>query len=385
MSQFPLHVKEPQSKLEKLQLRFAEDAVRWRAVQARDREADGAFFYSVKSTGVFCRPSCPARQARRENVAFHTTAAEAEAAGFRACLRCRPLASVDLDASARKMIELSGYIRAHAGETLSLQRLAAIADLSPYHLQRSFKATLGVTPKQFQSALRLERLKSRLRTDDSVAGAIFDSGFGSTSRVYELVDGRLGMTPSSYRAGGAGETIHYAFRRTAFGLLMMAATDRGVCAVRFGDHEAALIQELEAEYPRAALTPVPAEAEPLLEAWIAALDAHLSEGGPRPDLPLDLRGTAFQIRVWEFLLKIREGEVVSYAELAAGIDAPKAVRAAASACAANRIAVLVPCHRVLRGDGSLGGYRWGMERKRALIEAERRRSRGVADSGSGSE
>jgi AraC family transcriptional regulator of adaptative response/methylated-DNA-[protein]-cysteine methyltransferase len=268
-------------------------------------------------------------------------------------------------------VAASDYIRAHAEDTLPLAKLAARAGLSPWHFQRSFKAVLGVTPKQFQAAARLERLKTNLREGEGIAGAMFGAGFGSTSRVYEQVDGQLGMTPAAYRAGGAGETLHYAVRKTALGLLMMAATARGVCFVQFGTSETALKDQLAREYPKAKL--VASEGSAGLNAWIDALEAHIRQAGPRPDLPLDLRGTAFQIRVWRFLLSVREGDAVSYSEVAQGIGAPKAVRAAASACAANRIAVLVPCHRVLRGDGGLGGYRWGVERKRALLDVERKR------------
>lgn len=345
----------------------------WQAVVNRRQYADDNFFYAVKTTGVFCRPSCPARPPLRKNVLYFASASEAQAAGFRPCLRCRPLSAVGRDPVTMTMVDLSRYLEAHADESISLVQLASRAGLSPYHLQRSFKAVLGVSPKEFQTAARLGRLKSGLRAGDAITGAVFEAGFGSTSRVYEQVDGRLGMTPSAYRAGGAGETIFYACRRSALGRIMMGGTGRGVCFVQFGDDDAALLEQLKTEYPEAALVPSSAAGSPQLDAWIAALDVHLSTGGPRPDLPLDLRGTAFQIRVWQFLMRIKEGEVVSYSDVAKGIGKPKAVRAAASACAANRIAILIPCHRVLRNDGGLGGYRWGLERKRALIDAERRR------------
>jgi AraC family transcriptional regulator of adaptative response/methylated-DNA-[protein]-cysteine methyltransferase len=278
-----------------------------------------------------------------------------------------------------RMQALAAFIRSHADEPLPLERLAAEASLSPFHLQRRFKAVLGVSPKAYQAAARLEAFKARLRDGDSVLGATFEAGYGSTSRVYEQVDGGLGMTPSAYRAGGAGETIVHAVRVTALGPLMMAATERGVCFVQFGDSAAALEAELAAEFPKARLEPAGPETAAPLDAWMAALDDHLSRAGPRPDLPLDLRGTAFQVSVWRFLLSVRAGEVVSYSEVARGVGAPRAVRAAASACAANRLAVLIPCHRALRADGGLGGYRWGLERKRALLDAERKdRSAGLA-------
>lgn len=270
-----------------------------------------------------------------------------------------------------RMLALARFIDEHVDESLPLSRLASEANVSPYHLQRSFKAALGVSPKMYQANARLRALKTSLRAGDSVSSAIIDAGFGSTSRVYEQVDGGLGMTPSAYRAGGAGENISYAVRDTALGAMLMAATTRGVCFVHLGDDAATLFEKLRAEYPNALLSRSSAEQSPELDVWIDALNRHISNGQPRPDVPLDLRGTAFQLRVWRFLLSIRDGDVVSYSEAAAGIDNPRAVRATASACGANNVAVLVPCHRVLRGDGALGGYRWGVERKRALLDRER--------------
>lgn len=347
----------------------------WDAVVRRDRAFDGRFVYAVKRSGVYCRPSCPARTPKRENVRFYANGAAAEADGYRACLRCRPGALEGRDPAADRMASLARYIEAHADTPLPLARLAEIAGLSSFQVQRAFTAVIGVSPKAFQTALRMKRLKASLKDGDGVAGAIFEAGFGSTSRAYERTDGHLGMTPAAYRAGGAGETIAWACRSTGLGLLLMAATARGVCAVDFGDDESALVDRLRAEFPRADIVPSDAAASPQLDAWIDALRAHLAEGAPHPDIPVDLRGTAFQMKVWRFLLSVPSGTVVSYAEVAAGIGAPRAVRAAASACGANRVAVLVPCHRVLRGDGGIGGYRWGVERKRTLLEAERRRGR----------
>jgi AraC family transcriptional regulator of adaptative response/methylated-DNA-[protein]-cysteine methyltransferase len=277
------------------------------------------------------------------------------------------------DRNTRLMQSLAEYIERNASETLTLAHLAKRAHLSPAHLQRTFKAVLGVSPKMFQDAARLRRLKGGLKAGKSVLDAITDAGFESTSRIYSHAPRNLGMTPSAYRGGGAGENISYAFRGTTMGPLLMAATDRGVCFAQFGKSEAALIGQLKNEFPSASHVPSRMADSRELDAWIAAFEAHLSGDAPRPDLPLDLRGTAFQIRVWRFLLQVPAGSVLSYAELAAGIGAPRAVRAAASACAANRIAVLVPCHRVLRADGDLGGYRWGLERKRVLIDQERAR------------
>lgn len=266
---------------------------------------------------------------------------------------------------------LAHYIEENAEEPLPLARLAKQAHLSPAHLQRRFKAVFGVSPKAYQDAVRLKRLKSGLKSGQRVLDAITDAGFQSTSRVYGATTRNLGMTPSAYRAGGEGETIAYACRGTALGPLLMAATERGVCFAQFGTDAEALIAQLQSEFPRATVLASSMAQSPELDAWIRAFEAHIAGSAPRPDLPLDLRGTAFQIRVWRFLLQVPEGDLISYAELAKSIGAPKAVRAAASACAANRVAVLVPCHRVLRGDGGLGGYRWGLERKRALIDHER--------------
>jgi AraC family transcriptional regulator of adaptative response/methylated-DNA-[protein]-cysteine methyltransferase len=341
----------------------------WAALTARDSAADGRFFYGVRTTGVFCRPTCPSRRPKRENVAFFDSAAAARDAGFRACLRCRPDGPAASDAEAARMRALARFITAHADETLTLASLAAREGMSPFHLQRRFTAVLGVSPRQYQAAAKLRLLKANLREGEDVLGATFGAGYGSTSRVYEQVDGGLGMTPATYRAGGAGETIRHATADTPLGLVMLAASERGVCFVQFGATESALLLALRQEFPRATLAP--AQPNAALATWLAALSAHLSANAPLPGLPLDLRGTAFQIKVWRFLLSVKPGEPVTYTAVARGIGAPAAVRAAAGACAANRIAVLVPCHRALRADGGLGGYRWGLERKRALLEAER--------------
>ena len=348
----------------------ASESIMRAAVARRDPGWDGRFVYGVVTTGVFCRPSCPSRAARPENLRFFADAADAAGAGYRACQRCRPESPGGAQAG---LIELARYIQSHCDERLTLAALAERAGLSASRLQRSFRQTFGVTPKAFQEAARLGRLKASLRAGDDVTAAIFDAGFGSTSRVYESAAGNIGMTPGAYRRGGKGETIAYAVRTTGLGPMLMAATSRGVCSVQFGGDDHTLSAQLRQEFPRAKILRSPARAAPELDAWMAALAAHLDAGGPRPDLPLDLRGTAFQVRVWRFLLTVPEGEVLSYGELADRIGQPRAFRAAASACGANRIGVLIPCHRVLRGDGSLGGYRWGLERKRALLAAERSR------------
>jgi AraC family transcriptional regulator of adaptative response/methylated-DNA-[protein]-cysteine methyltransferase len=271
------------------------------------------------------------------------------------------------------MQELARYIEEHADEPLSLKTLAKQAQLSPTYLQRVFKRALGISPKAYHDAARLKLLKGALKAGKTVLESITEAGFQSTSRVYGHATRTLGMAPSTYRSGGAGERIAYAFRNTALGPLLMAATDRGVCFAQFGKSEESLIEQLQKEFPKAVVRESDATQSPALDAWIKAFEARIEGSAPRPEVPLDLRGTAFQIRVWRFLLDVREGDVLSYTEVASGIGAPRSVRAAASACAANRIAVLVPCHRVLRGDGALGGYRWGLERKRILIDHERAR------------
>ena len=277
-----------------------------------------------------------------------------------------------------RYVALARYIAEHADSPLTLDRLAARVHLSPARLQRVFKSIFGVSPKKFQQAARSERFKALLRDGAEITEAIYAAGYGSSSRVYENGVRSIGMTPKSYRAGGAGECISWACRETLLGPLLMAATDRGVCCVQFGNDCASLRAQLQSEFPRAELQAYDGSSSLQLDRWIDALNAYLQNRQPRPEVPLDLRGTAFQVKVWEFLLGLQEGDVASYTEVARGIGKPDAVRAAASACAANRVAVLVPCHRILRGDGGLGGYRWGLERKRALLDAERRRKTGVA-------
>lgn len=280
------------------------------------------------------------------------------------------------DKTLQKFIDLARFVADHADETLTLERLSARVHLSTSRMQRVFKSIFGVSPKKFQQAARSERFKQLLRDGTDITDAIYQSGYGSTSRVYGQTMHNIGMTPKSYRAGGAGETITWACRETVLGPILMAATPRGVCFAQFGEDCRQLKHQLQDEFPKAELRPYDSESPQQLDQWIDALNGYLQNRQPRPELPLDLKGTAFQIKVWEFLLGLQEGDVISYSELAQAIDKPRAVRAAASACAANRIAVLVPCHRILRGDGGLGGYRWGLERKRALLDAERRRKAG---------
>jgi AraC family transcriptional regulator, regulatory protein of adaptative response / methylated-DNA-[protein]-cysteine methyltransferase len=352
----------------------SENAMR-KAVSERDQNLDGSFVYGVVTTGVYCRPSCKSRAPKAINIRFFAGPEVAESEGFRACKRCQPRASAT--STAKLMQSLAKYIDKNADQPLSLDLLSEQAHLSPTHLQRTFKAVLGVSPKSYHDAARLRLLKKSLKAGKSVLDAIGDAGFQSTSRIYSHETRNLGMAPTAYRAGGLGETIAYAFRDTALGPLLMAATDRGVCFAQFGRSESALIAQLKAEFPQAIVSASAMTQSPELNAWIEAFEAHIAISAPRPDVPLDLRGTAFQIQVWKFLLGVPSGSVVSYGEVAHGIGAPRAYRAAASACGANRIAVLIPCHRVLRGNGDLGGYRWGLERKRALLDHERTESIGM--------
>jgi AraC family transcriptional regulator, regulatory protein of adaptative response / methylated-DNA-[protein]-cysteine methyltransferase len=353
-----------------LQLVLPSEAQMRTAIAARNQTYDGRFYYGVITTGVFCLPSCAARAARPENLRFYFEAQDAIDAGLRACKRCRPL---DAKREVIQIIETARYIEANSSEQLTLTHLAQRVGMTPARFRKTFRKTFAVTPGEYQDAARLKGFKKSLQSGSGVTDAIFAAGFGSTSRVYGESARNIGMTPSAYRAGATGEQIHHVCRQTVIGSLMIAATDRGVCFAQFGEYETELLRLLKTEFPNATLLPSSAQSSSLLDDWVEALGVHLTEDAPRPDLPLDLRGTAFQIKVWRYLLGVPEGDVISYGELAAGIDRPKAVRAAASACAANRIAVLVPCHRVLRGDGNLGGYRWGLERKRLLIDAERSR------------
>jgi AraC family transcriptional regulator, regulatory protein of adaptative response / methylated-DNA-[protein]-cysteine methyltransferase len=336
------------------------------AIQRRDHNYDGRFYAGVVTTGVYCRPSCPSRHALRRNLRFFGTAAEAEKAGLRPCLRCRPK-----ETPSAAVQEICRYIAQHCDEPLDLATLAARAGLSRFHLQRTFKAAVGVTPKQYLEARRMERLKTGLRRARDVTEAVYEAGFGSASRVYERADTRLGMTPKQYRQGGEGVSITYATAESPAGLLMIGATDRGLCFVQFGETAEALLDALRREYPAAQTVPMSRPHPPAFRHWMQALTDYLGGGRPLPDLPLDIRATAFQMRVWNYLRAIPYGQVQSYGEVAAGIGQPSATRAVARACAGNTVALAIPCHRVIRGTGELGGYRWGLTRKRALIDMER--------------
>ena len=272
--------------------------------------------------------------------------------------------------SDERVLQIAQYIEDHADEVLNLDYLAEQAAISPFYLQRKFKALFGVSPKALQNAVRIQRLKQSLRQGDDISGAIYEAGFGSASRVYEQVNQKLGMTLSSYKEGGKNESIAFALRKTVFGHMIMAATDRGVCFVHFADNFADLLRALSVEFANAELSPTSADMADELDKWIEALEHHLAGNGPKPQVPLHLHGTAFQLNVWQFLMSVKEGQKVAYKDVANGIEAPKSFRAVANACGANNIAVLIPCHRVLRGNGELGGYRWGVDRKAQLLAME---------------
>lgn len=348
-------------------------AAMWRAVERRDATFDGRFFLGVVTTGIYCRPSCPARRPLRRNARFFATAPAAELAGLRPCLRCRPTEAPE-DARVEIVRRMCEHIRAHCQEGTAMS-LAALARRSGYgatHLARLFQAVLGLTPRQFAEACRFEALKGQLRGTSAITCAIYGAGFGSASRVYERVDARLGMTPGAYRAGGRGVVISHAELHTDFGPVLVGATDRGICFAQFGDSARERLEALRREYPQAHLEPMAAGSAPQLGRWAEALSAHLRGARPHADLPLDLSTTAFRFRVYRYLATIPRGETRTYSEVATAIGRPRAVRAVAAACAANTVAVLIPCHRVIRAGGDLAGYRWGLERKRRLLAAERR-------------
>jgi AraC family transcriptional regulator of adaptative response/methylated-DNA-[protein]-cysteine methyltransferase len=338
---------------------------RWVSVRARDTRADGEFFYSVRTTGVYCRPSCAARPAKPENVAFHGTRLEAERAGFRPCKRCKPDQPSQTARQATAVASLCRLIEA-SEEVPTLEDLARHAGLSVFHVHRMFKAATGLTPRSYAAARRAERVRAALGESESVTQAIYGAGYGSNGRFYEESNDLLGMTPTRYRAGGADTDIRFAIGECSLGSVLVAATERGVCAVTLGDDPEELAHDLERRFPRARLT----GADPAFEALVAKVVGLIEKPRAGFDLPLDIRGTAFQRRVWEALRAIPAGATASYAEIASAIGAPKAVRAVAQACAANSLAVAIPCHRVVRTDGDVSGYRWGVERKRALLARE---------------
>lgn len=344
------------------------DDTRWHAVEARDARADGSFVYAVTTTGVFCRPSCPSRRALRRNVRYFASNADAAAAGFRACLRCCPDRPEDPSLSMIARVRL--HLESNVDRAVPLEELGRLTGLSPHHLQRTFKRVVGVSPKQYVAALRADLLKHHLRAGATVSRATYEAGYGASSRAYAGATPRLGMSLAAYRRGGQGVAIRYAIAPTTLGWVLVGATARGLCTVTLGDDPESLERAICQEYPKADLRRVDRSADHDVDAWLSDVAAQI-DGEPRPAVPIDAEGTAFQQRVWSELRRIPRGETRTYSQVAAAIGAPSAVRAVASACARNRVAIVIPCHRVVRQGGELGGYRWGLERKRRLLEAER--------------
>ncbi len=338
---------------------------RWQAVLRRDARADGIFFYSVESTGVYCRPSCASRTARPENVRFHVSASAAEAAGFRACKRCAPDAPALHELHAARVLQICRRIEA-ATEEPRLLELAGSINMSPYHFHRVFRAVTGVTPKQYATAHRTKAVRQKLKSSETVTKAIYDAGYNSSSSFYGSSNQILGMKPRSFKSGGKGENIRFAVGQTTLGSILVGRSELGICAILLGDNPDVLIRDLEARFPRANLLGGDRSFEDLIAKIVGLVEMpHVGL-----DLPLDIRGTAFQQRVWQALREIPPGARASYAEIAKGLGMPRAARAVAQACAANALAVAIPCHRVVRTDESLCGYRWGIDRKQALLKRE---------------
>ena len=340
-------------------------ATAWRAIVVRDSRYDGRFVYAVTSTGIFCRPSCPSRRPRRDRVRVFADPGAARKAGFRPCKRCRPMS----DAPSRiqtAIARATEYLRAHAGERVTLATLAAEVGLSPYHLQRTFRRAVGVSPREYQDALRQRRFVQRLRAGDTVSRATYEAGYGSSSRVYGRREVRAGLTPAVYRRRADGKQIHFTTVAVPLGRLLVAFTDDGVCAVELGDDDTVLERTLRADFANAVIARAPGRAN----AWVQEI-AKQAQGRPSSAaVPLDVQGTAFQWQVWKTLQRIPRGHTRSYAQVARTIGRPQAVRAVANACARNPVALVVPCHRVVRSDGASGGYRWGEERKKLLLRRE---------------
>jgi len=341
------------------------DSLRWQAVLDRDNTQDGKFVFAVSSTGIYCRPSCPARRPRRENVRFFGKTDEAEKAGFRACLRCRPRA-IGGTPQVEMVRAVCRFIEQHLDEPISLARLGSEFHHSPFHLQRTFKAVLGITPRAYAESVRLNHLKQNLRAGHTVTRAMYDAGYSSSSRLYERTASQLGMTPDKYRRGAIAAPIRYTVTDSAFGRLLIAATDKGICAIQFADSDDELEHGLKHEFPFAARR---RDDEGMLK-WRDQLLRRMKGQKLHTTLPLDIQATAFQRRVWTYLQSIPFGATRSYGEVAKGIGQPTASRAVARACATNPVAIAIPCHRVVRETGEMGGYRWGADRKKAILEME---------------
>jgi AraC family transcriptional regulator of adaptative response/methylated-DNA-[protein]-cysteine methyltransferase len=336
---------------------------RWALVQSRNQQADGEFVYAVKSTGIFCRPSCPSRRPRREMVEFYDNAALAQKAGYRACLRCTPS---ERNSQLAKVEAACRFIEENLDSTLSLDQIAGHVGLSPFHFQRLFKKRLGISPRQYQQAQRSGKFRQALHKEARITDAIYEAGYGSSSRAYESGSDQLGMTPTAFRRNGQGVDIHYTIISSHMGKVLIASTERGLCSVRFGESDTALLRELENDFHAANLHRRDSE----LKSAVAGVKSLLAGMNITADMPLDIQGTAFQQRVWNALRQIPLGQTRSYTEIARSIGQPKAVRAVANACASNPVALVVPCHRVVQANGKLAGYRWGVERKAALLRKE---------------
>jgi AraC family transcriptional regulator, regulatory protein of adaptative response / methylated-DNA-[protein]-cysteine methyltransferase len=347
----------------------AVDEGRWNAVMARDAARDGEFVFAVSSTGVYCRPSCPARRPRRGNVQFFSGPEQAERGGYRACLRCKPK-SFSGNAESNGAKAICRFIEQHLDEPLTLERLGKEFRQSRFHLQRRFKAALGITPREYADSCRMRMLKRNLQAGDSVTRAMYDAGYGSSSRLYERTASQLGMTPDKYRRGAIAAAIRYTCADSPLGRMLIAATERGICAIQFARSDGELIEGLKREFPFATRKSDQAG----LQSWVDSLLKHMRGKALDSSLPLDIRATAFQRRVWTYLQSIPFGATRSYSQVAQAIGQPSACRAVARSCATNPVAVAIPCHRVVREDGSMGGYRWGIERKKALLEMERQDS-----------
>jgi AraC family transcriptional regulator, regulatory protein of adaptative response / methylated-DNA-[protein]-cysteine methyltransferase len=343
------------------------DDSRWRAVLARDARSDGRFVYAVRSTGVYCRPSCPSRRPKRQSVVFFANADLAEVAGFRECRRCRPRAGAPRPPGIDHVRKAANFIASRADESLTLGSIASHVGTSPFHLQRTFSALLGISPRAYQDALRAHRFRGDLRNGKPVSAAIYDAGYGSSSRVYEQHPTGRGITPAHYRRGAAGASISFTVVDSSLGRLLVAGTDKGLCSVKLGDGDEELEQDLRAEYPSATIQ----RERGAFTEWVRALVAHLDGRASRLDLPVDVKATAFQWKVWRYLQSIPYGQTRAYSDVAKAIGAPRAIRAVARACATNHVCLVIPCHRVVQKDGGLGGYRWGTDRKRKLLQKEK--------------
>jgi AraC family transcriptional regulator of adaptative response/methylated-DNA-[protein]-cysteine methyltransferase len=354
-----------QSELGQLEMKNVLDDPRWQAVLARDSASDGKFVFAVSSTGVYCRPSCPSKRPRRENVTFFKRPQEAESAGFRECLRCRPKA---IAGNPRQELikSICRYIEQHLDEPITLSRLGTEFNQSPFHLQRTFKSVLGITPKQYANSCRMRGFRQNLKAGHSVTRAMYDAGYSSTSRLYSRTSSELGMDPAKYRRGAIAAPIRYAFSDSPLGRMLLAATEKGICSIQFADSDEELEQGLKQEFPFA----IRRRDDRGLAELAQKVVERISGAEPPSSLPLDIRATAFQRRVWSYLQSIGVGETRSYSEVAKAIRQPSAVRAVARACATNPVAIAIPCHRVVRSSGDMGGYRWGIDRKKKLLAME---------------